>query len=218
MVLQQAPCRGWGCKDPGGPCSRGTTRMPGPAARDAAPGLRVLGAFQRVGVRSQRSRGGDSASPLTLGHLLMSGDNFGCHIWGRGAVGIKWAEARGAAGHHRAQDGPRQGSMRPQMSVVLWWRALDAGEGHKARREHTCLLVRQGAHFFRGCPVRISSGPAMGALCSLGACAPSPVCGTARPQFPPSSAAACWQKPEHGARVAGLCPPTPIWEAQWMPA
>lgn len=71
-------------------------------------------------------------------------------------------------------------------------------------------LVRQGAHFFRGFPVRTSSRLATGALRSLGACAhthtqalPLPCVGQRGPLFPPSRAAACWQKPEHGARVAG---------------
>lgn len=42
------------------------------------------------------------------GHLAMSGDTFGCHSWGEGAMGIE-LEARGAADHPPGHTGaPRQ--------------------------------------------------------------------------------------------------------------
>ena len=139
---------------------------------------------------------------------LTSRDSSGCRTWGRGATGIQWVEAtaRGLPTEtHTAPyvHGAQVGSPRHRR----WTRGLEEGSNTPCEK---------GVSNLRGLPVRVSSWPATGTLCSLRAhththrhtCSRVVMCICwidSKVPRPLSRAAVCWQEPGCGAWPQGPC-------------
>lgn len=77
----------WGAKAQGSTLT-GQGLHARPCGRRLSPGTQGVGNVPKGGGAEQGFGMGAILPPPTTGHLIMSANSCGCHIWGRGTTGI----------------------------------------------------------------------------------------------------------------------------------